>query len=401
MTTSTELPVVPLSEASTWQNLHEHFAAARAQSGFALGDDGSTMAIGLLEVETVLKDPRFGSANLPEMFGITGGPLAEWWPQLMFGKQPPEHTRLRQLVSRAFTPMRVEKMRPKIAASATELLEPAIESGTLDVMPDFANRLPVRSIADTLGLPEDAAYQIGPWAAELDRIFSFGAGDNTAMLADVEAALVKLNEFIRTEIEDRRANPGDDLLSALIEVRDGSDRLSEEELVALVGNLIWAGSGTTVRQLSIAAAMVAMYPDQTALVRADESLVESAVEEILRFEPTVVATGRVPTADIEVDGVMLPAGVPVVANLLSAARDERVFADPHRYDVRRSDSRPIAFGAGIHFCLGAALARAALQEGVRALVRGATEIDLVEPPVWSEFLNLRDPGKVKLTLKAA
>ena len=392
------LPMLPLDQPETWQDLHSAFAAARTEAGFALGPDGSMMAIGLEEVEFVLKDPRFGGASLTEMFGITEGPLAEWWPMLMFSKSGSEHTRVRQLVSRVFTPRRVEGLRPTIAAAADELLAPALESGSLAVIEDFAKHLPIRSIIDTLGMPQDAAKDLRDWASALDLTFSFGPGDNSEMISTIEDALGHLNEFIRQEIADRRATPREDLTTALIEARDEDARLSEDELIALIGNLIWAGAGTTVRQLAIATALVAIHPAVADELRRDEELLPTAVEEMIRYEPTVLSSARVPLEDIEFNGVQLPAGIPVGTNLVSAARDERVFDEPHRFDIRRKNDRPIGFGAGIHYCVGAALARVTLQEGVRSLLRGASSIEIDEPVRWSEFLNLRDPGPVSLRL---
>jgi cytochrome P450 len=383
----TELPTLDLSDPALWQDIHAPLAAARERSTVVATREGLPTVLRHAEVEAVLKDPRFVAADLFAMSGITSGPVWEWWQRVMFSQDPPAHTRLRSLVSRAFTPRAVEARRPAIRGRAEEILLPALGGGTLDAQGDLGHRLPLMVVSDLLGVPGEDREVFGEWTKTLGLAF--------LSIADVEVrsrvadALASLDAYVGGLIADRRRHPGDDMLSRLIDAEEEGDRLSPEELVALVENLLFAGHDTTRGALAAMVVLFAAHPDQYRLVVDDPSLVPGAVEEVIRYEAITFGTARLASADCEVGGVAVPSGTPVSLCLTSACRDPRRYPDPDRFDVRRDDARSPAFGAGIHYCLGAALARAELEEALSVLVERAPTLELRGEARWVPYASIR------------
>jgi cytochrome P450 len=227
----------------------------------------------------------------------------------------------------------------------------------------------------------------GAWTSTLG--LAFGAIADPSTRARVEDALAHLDAFVRSLIDERAARPGDDLLSALIEVREGSDRLDADELVTLVENLLFAGHDTTRGALAAMVTLLARHPDQYRAVTRDPQLIRGAVEEALRYEPISFGTARFAAQETAVAGVTIPAGTAVGLCLVSAARDARRYTDPQSFDVRRDEGLTPAFGAGIHYCVGAALARAEMEEALAALVEHASELTLTREPEWVPFASIR------------
>lgn len=382
-----EVPTLDLSDPALWQDIHRPLAAAREQSAVVSTREGLPTVLRHAEVEAVLKDPRFVAADLFAMSGITSGPVWEWWQRVMFSQDPPAHTRLRSLVSRAFTPRAVEARRPAIRARAEQILLPALEGSTLDAQGDLGHRLPLMVVSDLLGVPDEDREVFGEWTKTLGLAF--------LSIADVEVrrlvteALASLDDYVGSLVADRRRQPGDDMLSRLIEAEEEGDRLSPEELIALVENLLFAGHDTTRGALAAMVVLFADHPDQYRLVADDPSLVPGAVEEVIRYEAITFGTARLASDDCEVGGVAVPAGTPVSLCLTSACRDPRRYPDPDRFDVRRDDARSPAFGAGIHYCLGAALAKAELEEALAVLVERAPSLELAGDARWVPFASIR------------
>ena len=214
-------------------------------------------------------------------------------------------------------------------------------------------------------MPEADRPIFGEWTKTLGLAFLSIA--DAEVRARVEQALADLDAYVGGLIAERRARPGDDMISRLIEVEEGGDRLSPEELVALVENLLFAGHDTTRGALAAMGVLFATHPDQYAAVVADPSLIPGAVDEVIRYEAITFGTARLASEDCELGGAAVPAGMPVSLCLTSACRDPRRYPDPDRFDVRRDDARSPAFGAGIHYCLGAALAKAELEEALSVL----------------------------------
>jgi cytochrome P450 len=327
------------------------------------------------------------SADLFAMAGVTSGPVSDWWKRVMFSQNPPEHTRLRSLVSRVFTPRAVARLRPGIRARAEEIVRPAAEAGVIDAQGDFGHRLPLAVMSDLLAVPEADRAMFGEWTSTLG--LAFGAIADPSTRVRVEDALAQLDAFVRALIDERGARPGDDLLSALIEVREGSDRLDEDELVALVENLLFAGHDTTRGALAAMVTLLARHPDQYRAVVEDPHLARGAVEEVLRYEPISFGTARLAAQESEIAGVTIPAGTAVGLCLVSAARDPRRYTDPQSFDVRRDEGLTPAFGAGIHYCVGAALARAEMEEALAVLVEHASALTPESEPQWVPFASIR------------
>ncbi len=381
------LPVLHLGRTDVWQDIHAPLREAREQAPFAVSAEGALHVLRDAEVEAVLRDPRFLAADLMALNGLTSGPLWEWWNSVMFSKNPPEHTRLRTLVSRAFTPRSVERLRPQIAAHARAILAPALEEGRFDAQGDLGHRLPLAVISDLLAIPEADRATFGQWTKLLGLAFS--AIRDPQIHHRIEDALAQLDAYVRTLIAERRRAPGDDLLSALIQVEEAGDRLTTDEMVALTENLMFAGHDTTRGALAAMSVLLARHPEQLYAVAADPSLLPRAAEEVLRYEAITFGTARLASEAVEVAGVSIGAGEPVVLCLASACRDPRRYTDPDRFDVHRDDVKSTTFGAGIHFCLGATLARVELEEAMRVLAAPSITLGLQDEPHWVPLAQIR------------
>lgn len=308
----------------------------------------------------VLRDPRFGKGDEAQrMFGSAPDAAEREVPIIsrhsMLRANPPDHTRLRGLVSREFTPRRVDEMRPAVTAMVDEILDGLAGAGGGDVMDVLAFPLPVRVIGELLGIPDADRDQfrilVRDAAAALEPMTSREA------VRRAERASQEMNGYFRSLIAARRGNPSDDLISALIGLRDGGDRLSEEELVATIVLLFAAGFETTTNLIGNGLATLLAHPDEMQRLRNEPSLIPNAVEEMLRFESSVQLDARTALVDADVGGVDVPTGQVILTLLGAANRDPDRYPDPDRFDVARSGQQHLAFAAGIHFCLGAPLAR--------------------------------------------
>jgi cytochrome P450 len=277
--------------------------------------------------------------------------------QLMF-LDPPDHTRLRALVSRSFTPRRVSQLEDGIRAVTVELLDAVQGCDRFDFVQDFAALLPSRVISSLLGVPTDDQEML---RQQIDRIFFIEPG--VGMINDVSfSAQLRINAYIREQLIERRAHPRDDMLTDLTQaeiVDDGGDRrrLTDAEAADFGNLLISAGTETVARMLGWAAVLLAQHPDQRAQLATQPLLIPNAIEEILRYEAPSPVTGRWTTRDLDYHGVRIPANSRVLLLAGSANRDERQFTDPDRFDIQRLNEQHLAFGLGAHFCIGSALAR--------------------------------------------
>lgn len=344
------------------------------------------------DVNALLRDRRLGRSYLHvashEEFGRPAEPedLAPFWKLVRAGMldvEPPDHTRLRRLVSTAFTPRMAEEMRPRIRALAGDLVRGLAERGGGDLIADVAEPLPVTVIADMLGIPPADRPLLRPWSAGICGMYELGAPEETQHTA-VRAA-VEFSAYLRDLARVRRKAPGDDLISALGRVAG----LSEDELVGTCALLLNAGHEATVNASGNAWWALFRNPGELERLRADHGLVESAVEELLRYDTPAPMFERWVLADVEVAGVTIPCGSEVALQFAAADRDPAVFRDPDRLDLTRAPNPHLAFGAGIHFCLGAPLARIELAESMRALLGGAPELRPREEPEWKPGFVLR------------
>ena len=303
----------------------------------------------------------------------------------MLNSDPPRHTRLRQLVGKAFTGHRMEALRPRIAQVVDDLLDRMAEQGEVDLIASFATPLPITIISDLLGVPTEDREIFRMWATTL-----VGAGHAPEDVADASSKVI---DYSNRLIEAKRANPGEDMLSALVEASEDGDRLTRSELVAMIFLLVVAGHETTMHTLGNAVHSLLMYPDQLAKLRGDLSLMPGAVEELMRYDGGVgVATFRFTKEDIVLDGVTIPAGEVVVLSLGSANRDGAKFEDPDRLDVTRHPIGSLAFGHGIHFCIGAPLAKLEVEIGLARLLTRFPDLKLAAEP---EQLRWKDSNLMK------
>ncbi len=315
----------------------------------------------------------------------------------MLDLDDPDHVRLRALVSKAFTPRLIERLRGRIEALCEELLDAMERESGTDLVAGYALPLPATVIAELLGVPAEDHARFHRWS---NRLVSVSSGRD--MLRALPAAL-SFVRYLRNLVERRRANPEDDLITALIRVEEAGDRLSEDELLAMAFLLLVAGHETTVNLIASGTLALLEHPEQTERLRRDPSLVKPAVEELLRYtSPVEMATERYAREDAEIGGRRIPRGGLVLAVLGSANRDERHFEDPDVLDLARDPNRHLAFGrGGVHHCLGAPLARMEGQIALTALMRrfpGARLAMAPEALRWRRGMFLRGLEKLPLVL---
>ena len=343
------------------------------------------------DCRAALRDQRLGSPEpgeeAPSLLASTRQRRPDGTRSLLF-LNPPDHTRIRSLVSRAFTPRRVEHMRPAVRAMTEELLDAVAEAGECDLIDKLAFPLPANVISELVGVPVADRDWLRPLVSDLAATLEPNRRPGEAERA--EAASIKVNQYLNDLIDRRRAEPADDLLSGLIAASDGEDRLSQPEVAVTVSLIYAAGFETTMNLIGNMVHTLMRHPDQLARLRADRSLVPSAVDEVLRFEPPVQIDGRFVRADTEIGGHLIPQGHGVLTLLGAANRDPAAIDDPDRFDVGRSEVPMLSFGSGIHYCLGAALARLEGQVVLEALLdRFSTWTALHDNPPWKDRLTLR------------
>ena len=287
-------------------------------------------------------------------------------PPSMLSSDPPRHTRLRSLVSQAFTPRMVEQLEPRIREIAAELLQPAIEAGECDLVEALSYPLPVIVIAEILGVPPEDRNSFKEWSDEV--VASLGTGINGESRAVRQDIFEVMRDYLMAMVEERRNSPRNDLISGLVQAEMDGEKLTFDELLQMLILLLVAGNETTTNLIGNAALEFMAHPDEFARVRAEPGLIPSAIEEVLRFNSPVQATVRRPTRDVELSGKPIAKGTPVLVWLAAANRDPAQFAEPLRFDVTRWPNRHIAFGMGIHFCLGAPLARLEAKVAIEELL---------------------------------
>jgi cytochrome P450 len=308
------------------------------------------------EAVELLRDPRFtkDQRKVPEnaSSGIVRVEGFDVLNQHMLSADPPDHTRLRTIVSKAFTPRRVEGLRPRVTAIAQRLLDAALPQGAMNLLDAFAFPLPVTVIAEMLGVPTEDQDQFREWT---NVIINPPLDGN---LAPLQKAGAQFLQYFQELMARRRSEPRDDLLTALMSAEEQGDRLSPTELVGMLFLLLVAGHETTVNLIGNGVWALLKHPEQLERLRANPALIDSAVEEMLRYRgPVETSTYRWATQDTEFRGQVIQAGEGVLASLLAANHDPEQFPEPERFDITREPNRHIAFGFGTHFCLGAPLAR--------------------------------------------
>jgi cytochrome P450 len=342
----------------------------------------------------VLRDQRFGRAGfegfLESMYG-SSMPAQERLPRSMLFQDPPDHTRLRSLVSRAFTPRVVESLRPRVQEIVDGIIDRALEARAMEVIGDLAYPLPVTVISEMLGVPAGDRESIKGWSADIARsLDAIGLQVDPEIVERGRVARRAMGEYFRALLPERRRHPRNDLLSLLIAAEEQGDKLSEGELLSTCVLLYIAGHETTVNLIGNGLLALLRNPDQLRRLREEPGLAASAVEELLRYDGPVQRTARFTTVDVEIGGRAIDKGAMVVTAIGAANRDPAQFPDPDRLDLGRTDNRHIAFGFGIHFCLGAPLARLEGQVALGTLARRLPSLALATDAVeWRESQVLR------------
>ncbi|MEO3795325.1 cytochrome P450 [Nonomuraea sp. B10E15] len=352
------------------------------------------------DVNALLRDRRLGRSYLHvathEEFGRPPEPEFQepFWRVIRAGMldvEPPVHTRLRRLVSKAFTPRMVESLRPRVRAIARELVDTYVAKGGGDLIAEVAEPLPVTVIAEMLGIPDQDRHLLRPWSAGICGMYELNPAPD-AQHAAVRAA-EEFAGYLRALAAERRPRPGDDLISALTQIAE----LTEDELVGTCVLLLNAGHEATVNVTGNGWWSLFRNPAELVRLRGDPSLLPTAVEELMRWDTPLQMFERWVLEDIEVHGVEIPRGAEVALLFGSANRDQTVFDDPDRLDVGRADNPHISFGAGIHFCLGAPLARIELMESFGALLDRAATLELRQEPEWKPGYVIRGLRSLELT----
>jgi cytochrome P450 len=353
------------------------------------------------DVNALLRDRRLGRTYLHvashEEMGRPPDPdhLAPFWHVIrngMLDREPPDHTRLRRLVSQAFTPRRVEALRPTVTRIADELVGDFVAGGGGDLIAEVAEPLPVTVIAEMLGVPPADRHLLRPWSADICGMYELNPTRDAADRA--VAACVAFSDYLRALARNRRDDPRDDLISALAHV----DGLTEDELIGTCVLLLNAGHEATVNMTGNGWWALLRNPSSLAALRADPGLLPTAIEELMRYDTPLQMFERWVLSDITVRGVDIPRGSEVALLFGSANHDPAVFADPARLDLGRVENPHISFGAGIHFCLGAPLARIELAASFGALLARAPGLALVDTPTWKPGYIIRGLESLVVTL---
>jgi cytochrome P450 len=409
---SARMPVVDVTtlihdmfSAEHSANPYPLYHAAREIGALVPTPLGVHLVTGHHDCATVLSDPQWGHGYSAGISPFRPGVPADDIPGSFIRMDPPDHTRLRGLVSKAFTPREIAELRPLIEQVTGRLLDEVLQAGEVDVVTALAARVPITVICDVLGVPASDYRLFDGWA----RAVAKGLDPDVLLSADElrerTAAVVAFNDYFRDIVAERRARPGRDLISRLTAIEEAGDRLTATELLDICVLLLFGGYETTVHMTGNMVLALSRHPEQLALLRAHPDLVPAAVDELLRFDPPVQFTNRVALRERTLAGRTFTRGEGVVVLLAGANRDARVFLDPDRLDVTRfaGDARTprhLTFGLGVHFCLGAQLARLELEIILAALLRRVSVITVLDAtPRYHDTLTIRGLRSLQIRLE--
>ena len=396
--------IVDTTDLAFSRDPHPILRDARERSPIAVDAFGTPMLLRYGDVDSALKDPRFINDYdvLITRHGITSGPLYDWWKLAMLNTNPPVHTRLRGLASRAFTPRAANGTRERMRALTVEHLQAFEGRDSIDLIDDVTESLPLTIVCDMIGEPRDDHHSFDQWVADIGLMFSDSIPDENRVLA--EHAMFALGDYVVAMIEQKRRVPDDSLMSTLIAAEEGGDRLSYDELVALVVNLMLGALDTSRSALSIGLWLLWTHRVRT--------VTPALVEEILRYEPPSGELRRTAGEDFELCGVPVAAGTSVALSVMSANRDASAYGEPDQFDTERFSGTPgpsgpqrgitrphLTFGRGSHFCLGNAIARVEMQEVLDVILTRYPDLEvLTDSPQWVPFLRVRRFEKLPVRL---
>ena len=351
------------------------------------------------DVDDLLRDRRLGRQFSHVMTRAEAGlpPLRpEYEPfhrlndNMLMDKEPPQHTRLRALVQNAFTPRTVQSLRPHIEGIVEGLVERLLAQKEVDVIEAYAAPLSVTVIAELLGIPQADRQRLRPWSRDIVAMYELGAGESGETGRRAVQATQEFSDYLRALVQQRRKSPQDDLLSALVAAEERGDQLSEEELIATSILILNAGHEATVNAVGNGILALIQHPGQLATLRQNTDLIASAVEEILRYDTPLPLFRRRVLREMEYKNVHLAKGTEVAFLLGSANRDGARFEQPDRFDITRQDNHHLSFGMGVHYCLGAPLARVELQISLQSILRRVSRLELtVDRPERQNTLVFR------------
>ena len=379
-----------LDRGLSGSRLHEALGELRERTWVARAEPIGWFVLDREAVTFFLRTPSatFPGARMLEVQGVTEGPLYERLRGNLLDLDGDDHRRLRRIVQPAFTPPAADLHRPAMREQAAALFAGFASEGRCEFVEAFAKPFPARMIATVMGAQLEDAGRLGEWANLIQG--QFDPIKVATQRPALERAAEEFQAYAWDLLRSRRHTPGDDLISTLIGLEAEGDRLSEEECVDLVSAVLVGGVDTTQSQLSHGVRLFAEHPDQWLLLAADPSLAPAAAEEILRFEPVAPFTARIALEDIEYRGVTFPEGTLIFAAAITANRDPAEYDAPERFDItaERDRAKPLTFGAGPHFCLGANLARAELQEALAFLAPRMSDLQLDGEPDYDSPLGL-------------
>ena len=389
------LPEIDYEHCQSPDEAHQIISGARRQAPVAIGPHGPELLSYEL-VRSVLRDPRF---RVPQgMFlasqGITSGPLWDRVATNLISLDGAAHHRLRRLVSKAFTPRATARLRTTIVDVITQLVDRHTGTGHCEVVTDIARQYPIPIICALLGAPSEDWELFSDWTDDIFKVFAWNVAAHERVIL---AAWEKLDAYIDGMVANRRQTLTDDLVSELIRAEDDGDHLSADELRMLVSGLLLAGTDTTRNQVAASVHVLCDHPDQWALLARHPELATNAVEETMRHSPIAGAALRTALEDVELAGVMIPAGTLVIANTAAANRDPAVYDNPDRLDITREGAPAMqTFGAGMHYCLGANLARLELAEALSVMTRRMPNARRTGPAPWKPLTGLSGPATLPI-----
>ena len=395
-------------ESTYDERLHEWYRAARTAGPAGIAaDTGAVVVLRYDDIERLSHDPRLEGVGLTlfDFLGIGDGALRSWYSSLMFTNEGDAHHRLRRLAARVFTPRSVERHRELAGALAAERMERLVADGGGDLVAALVD-VPITVICTLIGVPDEQISDFIQYGDALSPVFGLMDPEQVAV---AERAVIDLTHAVEAMIDTRLSQRGDDLISGLLDAEEQGDRLTHDEVVTMVGNLIVGGHDTTSGQVSCSLLTLMRHPEALAALRADESLAGAVVNETIRFEPSITIVPRTVREPIEIGGVERPVGSMVFLASASASRDEDVWSDAETFRPARFTEpdapKLLSFGSGPHYCLGAALARMTMEEVLLAAARaGLGDTIVADGPIdadhieWRQILG-RSPARLPVTVR--
>ncbi len=397
-----------LFESSFDETMHGSFGVARAAGPTAIDSEtGAVVVLGYDDIERLSHDPRLAGVGLSffDFLGVGDGPLRTWYSSLMFTNEGDAHHRLRRLAARVFTPRSVERHRELAASLTADRMAKLTAAGGGDLVDAFID-VPITVICTLIGVPDDQIAAFVAYGDALSPVFGLMDAEQIAV---AETAVVDLMRDVEAMIATRLEQRSDDLISALLDAEESGDRLTHDEVVTMVGNLIVGGHDTTSGQVSCSLLTLLRHPEALDTLRADPSLASAVVDEAIRFEPSITVVPRTVLQPFEIGGIERPAGSMVFLASASASRDVSVWGDPEEFRPSRfaepGAPKLLSFGSGSHYCLGAALARMTMEEVVLGAAQaGLGDTIVADAPIdadsttWRQILG-RSPARLPVTIR--